>query len=260
MAAAAVALMRRDHVKPAFLIVADRFRLCRIRLDALTRPHELFKSICRLVIRHVVAIVLPIEIEPLVFVVDRHANDSVVRRLKAEVHTNAQILTRDFFDRRHNLIMRHDFKLRQDKPAIDAELPEAGDAIKIGVVCLHLVKLLDVIHRQKQVVVGNGVMIVCVSLTHDTPRIELFITQSAALKKMLIRPVRPRHGIGRQDNVQRQSRMTQTSKQLLKARILELAALLHPDEADVVDGLELCGLVHPLEHDLAPVGKSHLHR
>ena len=54
--------------------------------------------------------------------------------------------------------------------------------------------------------------------------------------------------------------MTQTPKKLLKARILELAALLHPDETDVVDRLELCGLVHTLEHNFAAIGETHLHR
>ena len=54
--------------------------------------------------------------------------------------------------------------------------------------------------------------------------------------------------------------MTQTPEQFLESRILKFAALLNPDEADVVDRLKFCRLIHPLKYNLTAVSETHLHR
>ena len=85
--------------------------------------------------------------------------------------------------------MQHDLKLWQDELAVHTELSETSDAVKVSVIPLHLVELRDVILRQKEIVVGNAVMVVGVSLAHHTLPIKLLIVQSSALEKMLVCPV-----------------------------------------------------------------------
>ena len=53
--------------------------------------------------------------------------------------------------------------------------------------------------------------------------------------------------------------MTQTTKQLLVARVFDLRAFLKPYNGDAIDGLQLCGLVHALENDSGSIGELDHH-
>ena len=79
------------------------------------------------------------------------------------------------------------------------------------------------------------------------------------LEEVSVHPVLRAYGVGAKDKMQAQSWMTQTTKQFLVARILDLRAFLKPYDCNSVDRLELGWLIHTLENDLATIGESDCH-